>query len=143
MASTLDASCSCGYSGSAMYAFGRRDQGKIFYYPHACTDCKKVVSVNILQTPNTCAECGSNNIFRYGVLLKHPLSIGRWARIKTWLNGEAARYEKEKSELRSTRLYGEAFCEQHRATYAIKPKPAFCPSCGEETLVFDYGVLAD
>jgi len=104
---------------------------------------KKVVSVNILNEPNSCPECGRDSIFRYGIKLQHPLYVGRWERVKAWLNGSAARYQKEKSELRRLRLYGEAFCLQHHVTYAITPKPALCPSCGQDTLVFDYGVLAD
>jgi len=141
MGTTLEARCRCGYIESAMVASGRREHGKVFYYPHACEDCQSVVSVDILKSPMACPKCGGSNITSYGVEIKE-LPFGRWNLFKSWLSGDTKRHaEQKKAVYRKTS--DSSYCYRTHTTYVIPTDPATCPVCREKSLVFESILLFD
>ncbi len=141
MGTTLEARCKCGYVESAMVASGRRDHGKVFFYPHACDDCSAMVSIDILKSPVVCPTCGSSNVKSYGVAIKE-LPFGRWNRFKAWLSGDKKRHAEQKAAVHRKTI-DSSYCYRTHTTYVIPTDPATCPACKEKSLVFESTVLFD
>lgn len=140
MGSTLNAQCPCGYEGSATVASGRRDHGKVFYYPHCCEDCKAVVSIDILKPEQSCPTCGGSSLTRYGVAIKE-LPYGRWERFKAWLNGD---YKRHAQLTQTYKFKSDAtYCYRTHTTYVLPVEPSMCPVCKKDSLSFRPGVLFD
>jgi Zn finger protein HypA/HybF involved in hydrogenase expression len=141
MGSSLSAACPCGYSGKASIGSSRRDHGKRFDFPHECTDCKEVTTVDLLQTPPVCFKCNGTNVTLYGFVVKH-VPHGRWNKVKSWFDGSYKR-EKEGMALLERPRAHENYCYKLDSTFAMKTGPAKCPVCSKPTLIFSLEALFD
>ena len=140
MGSTVIAHCSCGYEGSATIASGRRDHGKVFYYPHCCEDCNAVVSIDILKPEQSCPTCRGSRLTSYGISIKE-LPYGRWERFKAWLKGDFQRHAKLTQTLKFKS--DATYCYITHTTYVLPVEPSSCPACKRHTLTFQHGVMFD
>lgn len=88
MGTVLNAHCECGYSAKASCASSRREHGRVFNYPHQCDQSHQVVTVDLLLSPPSCPECGSQVVARYSVAIRHP-KYGLFYRLMARINGSA------------------------------------------------------
>lgn len=141
MGTQVEAKCPCGYCSTASIGSGRRNHGKVFYYPHLCHDCHIVETVDILSGALKCSKCGGVNLSSYGQPIKE-LPYGRWNIFKAWLAGDVRRHKQEKQAVQG-RIFDSSYCYRTRTTYVITTEPSVCPACQESKLVFSLTALFD
>lgn len=141
MGTQVEAKCACGYSSTTKIGSGRRDHGKVFYYPHQCHDCHALVTIDILSEGPKCSQCGCSNLSSYGQPIKE-LPYGRWNIFKAWLTGDVRRYKREMQAVQG-RIFDSSYCFRTRTTYVITTGPKICPACQKSTLIFSVASLFD
>ena len=65
MGTGLKSKCTCGYEAEASIGSSRAGHGKVFRFPHLCTDCQTVGSIDVLSECHACNNCGSINVISY------------------------------------------------------------------------------
>lgn len=65
MGSFVRATCECGYEHEFAIGGGMRDFLEVCLFPCLCRDCKRIVQVNLLDTPLSCSNCRSHNVVPY------------------------------------------------------------------------------
>lgn len=142
MGTTFRTKCACGdQSDKVMIGSSRREHGKVFHYPHACMDCRSVVSADLLSKPCACPHCGTSNIERYGASLTEA-PHGRWHNFLGLITGRSKR---DQATLDSFvgRSLDITYCFNTSTTYALLNQPAACPKCKENKMKFIPGDLFD
>jgi Zn finger protein HypA/HybF involved in hydrogenase expression len=71
MGTGLKATCSCGYEDESIIGSTRAKHGKVFDFPHFCSDCNSVTRVDVLSDTPCCNKCGSSNVTSYEAKTKH------------------------------------------------------------------------
>ena len=135
MGTQLSATCPCGVSHEASIGGTRASRG-IFDFPHACSGCRKVVSVNILSEPLTCPSCRSSamrsyqassaRVWMYKFMSSLPYSFQR----KFWRGvSESPPFSN--------------YCSKNQRTYSLFPLRQRCVNCSKNTLDFSLLSLFD
>lgn len=142
MGTTFEAKCDCSdIIEPVMIGSSRRDHGKVFYYPHACSDCGSNSSIDLLKNSKVCPKCNSQNLYRYGDCVTEA-PYGRWYRIKGWITGRTKRDQVALDSMRGRSL-DITYCYNFRTTYALLKQRESCPKCKNKTLKFNFVNLFD
>jgi len=141
MGSVLKCFCQCGYQEEVVVASGRKDHGKIFYYPHACYGCRSVVSIDILSSLKCCPNCLSEEVSIFGSKINH-VGYGLFERLIARLSGRLKKTE-EARKIAFGSSSDMTYCYPHNATYVIPYKHLKCPNCMSNGLLFEPGLLFD
>jgi Zn finger protein HypA/HybF involved in hydrogenase expression len=124
-----------------MIGSSRREHGKVFYYPHVCSDCKSNISVDLLSESKICSKCSSLNIHIYGESVTEA-PFDRWHKIKGWITGRTKRDQVALDSMVGRSL-DISYCYNLRTTYALLNRREICPKCKNKTLRFSLSNLFD
>jgi Zn finger protein HypA/HybF involved in hydrogenase expression len=118
MGSFVDASCSCGYHGSACVGAGLETFMHACEFPCLCSHCHQVVSADLMAPQLSCPQCGNTGIIPYN----DPALIGDPGdrEVDSWKLG-----------LDPSRLV------------VITNGGYTCPACKEQTLRFEFSGCFD
>lgn len=144
MGTLLRAICDCGYSGKGICSSGRRDHGHVFHYPHLCTQCREVVSPDLLSPPLQCPKCGNKDLVIYGTAETHQPGSARrwWQRLIRFTRGEGM--SSRRTPLTETQPpVDSSFCFVQGRTFSISHEQYKCPKCGEQKLHFQLDAFYD
>lgn len=132
MGKLLKAECCCGYETSVMVGSGREGHGKVFEFPHHCTECNEAVTADLLQPQVTCPLCNGNSLKIFGTQERDNAKKKPWF-LKVFEGGE-----KEQP-----RIIASAYCYNIETTFEINDRDHFCPKCKRQTLQFSLEALLD
>lgn len=143
MGAILRAICDCGYSGGGTCSSGRRDHGRVFYYPHLCNQCKEVVSPDLLGPILQCPGCGNKDLTLYGTSKLHTPTPARpwWQRLMWWSHGNPISRKRPRPTTQPP--VDSSFCFVQNRTFSILREQYQCPKCGEQKLRFHLEALYD
>lgn len=139
MGTEVKASCECGYAGSALCGSTRREHGKLFWYPHRCNHCHELVTVDLLQSPITCDKCGSQDVKRYGVVIKQ-IPYGWKNKLIARFNGDLRRDREARDTLNNNRVDA-TWSYNLDTTFGITKDLCECPACHQTTMRFRPGAI--
>jgi ribosomal protein L37AE/L43A len=136
MGTELTGRCDCGFGNKVYIASGRAQHGKVFKYPHYCSSCHSLISVDVLSDSQICSECGSDDIHSYAASTKTLSYKSLLSRFPTEVL-KAAGYH------RSDVVHEETFCYPLRKTFVFLRGDHYCPKCKKSTMRFFTSMLYD
>jgi DNA-directed RNA polymerase subunit RPC12/RpoP len=144
MGTLLKATCDCGYSGKGNCSSSRREHGRVFHYPHLCTQCQEVVSPDLLSPSLQCPNCGNRELVMYGTVEAHqPASARRWWRRLFRFAVVGGMGGKKTPAPATQHPVNSSFCFILNKTFSISREQYKCPKCGEQRLRFQLEALYD
>ena len=136
MGKQLTGECDCGYVGEVYIASGRAQHGKKFAYPHYCTSCDSLISVDLLSESQTCKVCGSGDVHSYEALTK-TLSDD------SFLKKLPTNFLLKIGYHRLDAVQEETFCYPLKKTFVLLRGNHFCPKCKNQSMRFFTSMLFD
>lgn len=141
MGASYKANCDCGYEAPAHTGATRATYLNSFWYPHACRQCRQVVSVELACRKPKCPDCGSPDLHSFGRVLPRE-NLQRWgvlSKVLSWL-GAAAPNE---PQTQPHEFVDRTFNFHSGSTWGLPNGPHWCPACGEKSLRFELNALYD
>jgi len=130
------AKCGCGLETEVSVGSSRSEHGKKFYYPHHCSTCNNVTTVNILAKSYVCPECESEEIHSYSAATQ---TLPYDSKLNSCSESHLLRLGFHKSSL----VADETYCYVLEKTFILFSLKNFCPACEKNSLVFTLSAMYD
>ena len=121
--------CQCGYERNVHISSTRALRGKVFRYPHHCSSCKSLTSVDVLESNYQCDLCFSSAVFNYSATSKKLPSNSTLQRLPSFL---LALFNYHKQE----QMAEENYCTASNKTFTLLKGGHYCPACSFNNLQF-------
>lgn len=133
MGQVLGAVCECGYKSEAVLGAGRSNFREVCKFPHYCTSCNEVISVDIFKEERICPKCQSRDVQSYEA---------RTSRLKYKI------LEKFSDETLKKFGFHRRDDEQHSwygksKNHTILKGNQYCPNCQKKELKFFTSMMFD
>jgi hypothetical protein len=128
MGKGIRAECRCGCKGTASVGSSRAMHGKIFEFPHWCSGCKDIVSVDLLQRSRQCPKCENPHVTSFAAT---SVRAQNWlAALMTgkWLNRLG--FHALEQELAS------GYCFRLQKTFTLLRREHLCHLCQQMSMTF-------
>lgn len=130
------AKCGCGLEAEVSVGSSRSEHGKKFYYPHYCSTCNNVTSVNVLAKSYVCPECKSEKINSYAAATQ---TLPFDSKLNSSSESHLSRLGFHKSNL----VEDESYCHGLEKTFVLFSSKNFCPACNKNSLSFILSAMYD
>ena len=121
--------CKCGYERNVHISSTRALRGKVFRYPHHCSSCNSLTSVDILDSNSLCDLCFSSAVSTYSAASKKLTSSSILLRLPFFLL-KLLRYHKQEQ------VAEENYCSASNKTFTLLKGGHYCPACSFNNLQF-------
>ena len=128
--------CNCGLEGRVCVGSSRSDHGKKFDYPHYCSSCNSLITVNVLRKKYVCTLCESGEIHSYAALTK---SLPYDSKLNSWPDDHLAKIGVHKKDL----VEDETYCDSLEKDFVLFRSKNFCPLCKRNSLSFSLSLMYD
>ena len=126
----LKAQCACGYQGEGSIDSTRKLNGKVFRFPHHCSQCNTVVSPDLLTENVCCPKCGGKDVVTYEATSKRCTELfGRLLGPKWRKRFGLHLVFEEAADYSGYPL---------RETVYVMKHGNFCPQCQQNTMQFRF-----
>lgn len=135
MGTKLSGECTCGYQCDVFIGSARAQHGINFYFPHYCSACNSLTSVDMLSDDHACEKCGSKEIYSYDAPTK--------ATSLEVMNALPSSLLKRLGYHKANDVCESAFCYPIDKTFNLLSSKQHCPRCKQVQLTFNIRMMYD
>jgi predicted Zn-ribbon and HTH transcriptional regulator len=133
----LLASCyCCQKKTSVVFGSSLAEHGKVFWFPHHCSCCNQIISVDIYKQNTKCPNCNKDEFFSYAAPTKTLIT-------NSFLNKFSDNFIKLLGFHKNKNVKYEMYAFRLQRKFSLLNIQHYCPSCKSNSVFFHFDFSFD